>query len=566
MADHDNDALGLAHLANLADQHGLGANEQLAAVVAPLNEFQAAIQLNQIAVAFVSQIFLRIANTVFPSPQNAMQLTELQQQFYASLARVPRSHLVNNANAAYFVLPFGVAADIDITFPYLASHEVWGLFLVLEINNGSISCRYLGQVGGNAALAGPLQLYHHITFMPPAHFLRPGLGFLVVFNHLVQAFQAWNQPPPVPLPVPLAPPAAALGMFDQAALALLNHNRLPAAAAAPGATLADNFRIAQGTVHFFDAPVHHSAFYFPEKPADEDPSPGLLRHQASLQSARDAFRGPDQLNPKQPDFTDKQVQGLMSFDFGTGHGGKVSLADIHLKDKTVNSTTQLVSSFSLLSGFCLRWFGPSAAAGVNQLCSSLTSILLKYPQLRVDEVIPLGDMQLKALVGLFPTTRDLRDVFVDGLTIPTNDPRVFDYLLTRPAPGLGNTSVSRGTPSGSARVHGRSSAVKSTRHRGGYTPFRSGHHGPPSDNPPPLISHKPYQDWQAAKPSLNSGAEPCYNYLLGVGPCANTQACVGSGPRKVKRPHAYPPEATAAQQTAFTAWLQSRPSTKSTRG
>ena len=546
----NNIAAGLANLDILAEHHGVQDAHDLAAVGPPLNPFQAALQLNLVATEFISAIFLQLAQTQFPTPQNAQHLPLLQGQFYAGVARVPRNNLHVHE---YFMLPFGVAADAVITFEFLADHPNWGLFLVLAINNGSVSCRFLGEVGDHAVHAGPLQLYQHITFLPPANFLRPGLGYLVAFNHLIQAFQLHDQPL---APVVAAPPPAAPGIFDQAALALLNNQRAPAAHT--GATVADNFRIAQGTQFFFDDPVRHRTLYYPDKADDEVPTASDLRHSTSLQSARDTLRGPDQLNPKHPDLTDKQIHGLMSFDFGTGHAGKVSLADIHHKDVTVSTPTQLMHSFTLLIGFCSRWFGPSAAAGIQQLCTSLMALLTAYSQLRVDEVIALGDMQLKAIATRFPTTRNLRDCFVDGLTIHETDTRVVHHLVSRHhAPPAGTRTL--------RRSDGRGNVAKSNRTR---FPAKSGQHsGSGVEYSPPIVSvQRTYQEWNASKPSLNNGAEPCYNYMLGIGPCANTAQCVGSGPKKVKRPHAYPPEASAAQQTAFTAWLQTRPLTKSQKG
>lgn len=549
MAHHNNpDGPALAHLAQIAENHGIG--DDLIAAPPAANPFHAALQLNLVAVEFVSTIFQRIVDTQFPTPQNAQNLSPVQQQFYAGVARVTRGQVHNQD---YFMLPFGMPDAAVISFPFLASYDVWGLFLVLAINNGSVSCRYLGQVGGIADDAGPLQLYQHITFLPPAHFLRPGVGYIVAFNQLIQAFQLHDQPP-----APVAPLVAAPGVFDHAALALLNNQRPPAVPT--GATVADNFRIAQGTLHFFDDPARHRHYYFPDKVDDEVPAAADLRHSTSLQCARDTFRGPDQLNPKHPDLTDKQVHGLMSFDFGTGHAGKVSLADIHARDVTVNSPTQLMHSFTLVIGFCTRWFGPSAAAGVQQLCTSLMALLNAYPQLRVDEVIALGDMQLKAISTAFPTTRDLRDVFVESLTILPNDPRVLQYLVSRHnIPPAGGRHLTR---SG-----GRGTAAKSVRSRF-HSSAKSGQYASASDGPPPLVSvHKTsYQEWNAGKPSLNNGAEPCYNHILGLGQCANSAQCVGAGPKKVKRPHAYPPESTAAQQSAFTAWLQARPSAKFHKG
>ena len=548
MENNVQDGQAFAQLAHLAEHHGVGDEPLIIGAAHPPvgNPFHAALQLNLAAVEFVSAIFQRVVDTQFPTPQNAQNLPPVQQQFYAGVARVTRAQFHNQD---YFMLPFGVAAGAVVSFSFLASYDIWGLFLVVAINNGSVSCRYLGQVGGVAGDSGPLQLYQHITFLPPSHFLRPGVGYVVAFNQLIQAFQLHEQPP-----VPVAPMVAAPGAFDQAALALLNNQRQPAAPT--GATVADNFRIAQGTLHFFDDPARHRAFYFPDKADDEVPTASDLRHNTSLQSARDTFRGPDQLNPKHPDLADKQVHGLMSFDFGTGHAGKVSLADIHSKDVTVNSPTQLMHSFTLLIGFCSRWFGPSAAAGVQQLCTSLMALINAYPQLRVDEVIALGDMQLKAVSTSFPTTRDLRDVFVEGLTIHQNDPRVLHCLVSRHhSPPAGGRNSSRSS--------GRGHPVKSGRNRF-YSSAKSGQYGSVSEGPPPLVSvHKTsYQEWNAGKPSLNNGAEPCYNHILGIGPCANSAQCVGSGPKKVKRPHAYPPEATAAQQSAFTAWLHTRPSAK----
>ena len=483
------------------------------------------MQLNLAAVEFVTAIFQRVVDTPFPTPQNAQNLPPVQQQFYAGVARVTRAQVHNHD---YFMLPFGVVADVAISFPFLASYDIWGLFLVVAINNGSVSCRYLGHVGGIAGDAGPLQLYQHVTFLPPTHFLRPGVGYIVAFNQLIQAFQLHEQPP-----APIAPLVAAPGAFDQAALALLNNQRLPAAPT--GATVADNFRVAQGTLPFFDDPARHHAIYFPDKAEDEAPAASDLRHSTSLQSARDTFRGPDQLNPKHPDLTDKQVHGLMSFDFGTGHAGKVSLADIHSRDVIVNSPTQLMHSFTLLIGFCARWFGASAAAGIQQLCTSLMALLNAYPQLRVDEIIALGDMQLKAINTLFPTTRDLRDVFVEGLTIPLTDPRVVHYLVSRhhPPPAGGRHLPRSGS---------RNTAAKSGRSRF-YSSIKTGQHGSALDAPPPLVSvHKTsYQEWSAGKPSLNNGTEPCYNHILGIGPCAHSAQCVGSGPKTVKRPYrSYP--------------------------
>jgi len=535
MAQNIQEGAALVHLDNLVEQHGV-AND----IPHVVNPFHAALQLNLAAVEFVMAVFQRVVDTPFPTPQTAQNLPPVQQQCYAGVARVTRAQLHTQD---YFMLPFGVAAGAAVSFPFLASYDIWGLFLVVAINNGSVSCRYLGHVGGVVDDAGPVQLYLHVTFLPPAHFLRPGVGYIVAFAQLIQAFQLHDQPP-----APVAPLIAAPGPFDQAALALLNNQRPPAAPT--GATVADNFRVAQGTLSFFDDSTRHRNIYFPDKADDEIPAASDLRHSTSLQSARDTFRGPDQINPKHPDLTDKQVHGLMSFDFGTGHAGKVSLADIHSRDVTVNSPTQLMHTFTLLIGFCTRWFGTSAAAGVQQLCTSLMALLNAYSQLRVDEVITLGDMQLKAINTLFPTTRNLRDVFVEGLTIPLTDPRVVHYLVSRhQAPPAGGRNLSR---SG-----GRTTAAKSGR---GRIWAKTGQHGSASDAPPPLVSV------HAGKPSLNNGAEPCYNHILGIGPCANSAQCAGSGPKKVKRPHAYPPEATPAQQTAFTAWLQTRPSTKSHRG
>ena len=544
------DAIALAHLNDLADNLGIADGQEPGQAVAPvLNPFQAALQSNLVAAAFVTAIFQRFADANFPSPQQAHHLHPTQQQFYAGVARVPRRDFHNQE---YFMLPLGVAEAAMVDFPFLADHDIWGLFLVLAINNGSVTCRYIGQVGGIADHAGPLQLYQHITFLPPGHLLRPGVGYIVAFNQLIQAFQLHDQPP---APALAAPMVAAPAVLDHAALAILNNQRQPAAAPT-GATVADNFRIAQGTVSFFDDPARHRVLYYPDVlPDDEIPVASDLRHTTSLQSARDCFRGPDQLNPRHPDLTDKQVHGLMSFDFGTGHAGKVSLADIHHKDVTVTSPTQLMHCFTLLSGFCVRWFGTSAAAGVQQLCSSLMALLTAYPQLRVDEVIALGDMQLKALSTRFPTTRNLRDVFVDSLTIHENDPRVIHHLVSR------HQSLPAGSRTISKRPDGRGAAAKAGRSR---FPAKSGQYGSvASDHPPPLLTaQKTYQEWVIGKPSLNNGSEPCYNHILGVGPCANTATCVGSGPKKVKRPHTYPPEATAAQKDAFTAWLQTRPSHK----
>jgi hypothetical protein len=546
------DVLALDQLDNLADH--LGVVEPGQAAVAPmLNPFQAALQANLVAVAFVTEIFQRLADTQFPSPQQAHHLDPAQQQFYAGVARVPRRDFHNQE---YFMLPFGLPAAAMIDFTFLANHDVWGLFVVLAINNGSLTCRYLGQVGGIVDHAGPLQLYQHITFIPPGHLLRPGVGYIVAFTQLIQAFQLHDQPP---APALAAPPVAAPALLDHAALALLNNHRQPTAAPT-GATVADNFRIAQGTLSFFDDPARHRLLYFPDLLADDEaPVASDLRHTTSLQSARDNFRGPDQLNRRHPDLTDKQVHGLMSFDFGTGHAGKISLADIHHKDVTVNSPTQLMHCFTLLSSFCARWFGTSAAAGVQQLCSSLMALLTAYLQLRVDEVIALGDMQLKALSTHFPTTRNLRDVFVESLTIHENDPRVIHHLVSRhqPMPAGSRTTLKRSDSRGAAAKSSRSRFLAKSSQSGSV----AGDH--PLQVP---IAQKTYQEWIVAKPSLNNGTVPCYNHILGVGPCANTATCVGAGPKKVKRPHAYPPEATASQQAAFTAWLQTRPSLNSHKG
>ena len=250
----------------------------------------------------------------------------------------------------------------------------------------------------------------------------------------------------------------------------------------------------------------------------------------------------------------------MSLDFGIGHLGKVSLADIHVKDVTVTSLTHLVHTFTLLIGFCTRWFGSSAAAGIQQLCTSLMALLGNYPQLRVDEVIALGDMQLKAIYTRFPHDRNLRDVFFEGVTININDPRVIQYVVTRHQPPPAGGRPSLGRPSGRG-------VTKIARSRL-YPPAKSAQYSTTTSHHPPVASlQNPYQEWNAAKPPLNNGIEPCYDHILGLGQCANTAQCAGSGPKKVKRPHAYPPEATPAQQSAFTAWLQTRPSSsKSHKG
>ncbi len=125
-------------------------------LAAPIDQFHAVIELNQAASAFIVQLVALLAPVIFPTIAQVQHLPAIEQNFFASVARIPRAQLAIND---YFMLPFSIAADADVNFAFLASHAVWGLFHVLDINNGSLTCRYLGQVGGNAAHAGPLQVY-----------------------------------------------------------------------------------------------------------------------------------------------------------------------------------------------------------------------------------------------------------------------------------------------------------------------------------------------------------------------------------------------------------------------
>ena len=563
----DPDAAAIQLLDDVVAQLNIPQEDQVPLVVAAPapDPFHAIIEQNQTAATFILQLNALLQPVVFPAVGGLPHLPAVQQNFFASVGRATRAQ---QAILDYFMLPLNVPADAVVTFAFLASHPVWGLFQVLDLNNGSLTCRYLGQVGGNVAHAGPLQLYQQVSLLPPTHFLRPGMGYLAAFQHLIQAFQQANQPAPA---VALQPPAQPLagndGLAIVQALALLNQNQR-APAASTGATLADQFRQASLTAGMFDDRSRFLALYFPDVTEDRPPVASDLRHNHAVKEARLALSGPMSLNSVAPDLTEKQMVGLMSFDFGDGHAGKVSLADVHPAGTVVTAPSHVHHALDLLAGFATRWYGPSAGAGIHQLSFSLMSIFREYRNLSVTEGIRLANMQLQAVMSAFSPipARPIREVFVELLTINVDkDPRILKCLLSRVGLTTGASGGRHAAKSGGARLYpsaksggGASGGGNSNRshHQSGHG--RSGATSAPTRHTS-VNTFSSYKEWKSAQPPLGPGDEPCHAFLNGRAPCANTAACSGTGPDKVKRPHAFPPQTTPAQQDAFLAWVKSRP-------
>ena len=550
----------IAHLDALAAN--LDVLHEPAPAAAVLDPFHAALELNQAAAAFLAQLVAPLTPVVFPPVAQVQTLPANEQTFFAGVARVTRNQLSVND---YFMLPFNVAADAVFTFALLAAHAVWGLFHVLDVNNGSITCRYLGQVGGNVAHAGPLQLYQQISLLPPTHFLRPGMGYLAAFQHLIQAFQLANQPVPAAV---LPPPAAAQdgGALVQALALLSGNNR--AAITSPGATLADNFRQATLTAGMFDDQARFLAIYFPDLAEDTSPTANDLRHNYSVKEARLSLVGPLSLGSTAPDLTDKQLVGLMSFDFGDGHAGKVSIADIHPAGSSVTSPAHVHHALDILAGFARRFFGPSAAAGIHQLSFCVMAIFRTYRNLSVMDGVRLTNLQLQTVSRAFspPPVRPLRDVYVDLLTINVENNTDIQFLLVSRVGLSTGASGSRPARSGGARLYpsaksGGGASGTHGRGHGSGSGGRSTSFGNSSNTSTSALS--PYEQWQLAKPPLGPGDEPCHAFITGKGPCANSAVCAGTGKKLLKHRHAFPPQRTQAQQAAFTAWIRTRPVTSS---
>jgi hypothetical protein len=564
----DADALAIHHLDEVVDALNI---PPAPAALPAADPFLAIIEQNQAAATFLQQLNTQLQPVVFPAVGQVPQLPLSQQNFFASVGRVTRQQL---AILDYFMLPFNIPADADVTFAFLAAHVVWGLFQVLDVNNGSLTCRFLGQVGGNVAHAGPLQLYQQVSLLPPTHYLRPGMGYLAAFQHLIHAFQQAHQPAPaVALQPPPQPLAANDGLAIVQALALLNQNQRPPTVAT-GATLADHFRQAQLTAGMFDDQSRFRAVYFPDLAVDAPPVASDLRYNYALKAARLALAGPMSLSSVVPDPTEKQLFGLMTFDFGDGHSGKVSLADLHPAGGAVTSPTHIHHAFDLLAGFANRFFGPSAAAGINQLSFGLMAGLREFKNLSVAEGIRLANMQLQTVSSAFSPIPDrpIRDMFIELLTIKVeDDPRILRYLVSRVGLSTG-ASGGRAAKSGGSRLYpsvksggGTHSGNHQNRHHSASGTGRS----TTSTRPIPVGAFTSYKEWKSAQPPLGPGDEPCHAFLNGRPPCANSAVCSGTGPDKVKRPHAFPPQTSQSQQDAFLAWVKSRPTSsggKTSRG